>query len=255
MTPAQAYGHPNFVTDVPVQGPTDEGMRRLACCWTRTRIPQTPACADCEGPIPMWTRQAITPSVGSFSSGVQGFAESGLGNPYALALARPGTLAGPSDPTLDKGLAVAQLAWVQNALLTLNNKIMSTSGSSCPTWADPTANLAAAVGCFQAWWNTHYAKVSGGAAKMLRTDGGLDEDTLCALQTITSMHPEDFGTPFPDPTKQFCKAPPPLTQPLAAAQHHWGKLSTPVKIGVVTAALAGVGVVVYAVTRPKKESR
>lgn len=169
-----------------------------------------------------------------------------LGNPCSLALA------GPADPTLDKGLSIAQLAWVQNSLLTLNNKIMSTSGSACPTWADPTANLAAAVGCFQAWWNTHYG--TGQGAKTLRTDGGLDEDTLCALQTITAMHPEDFGTPFPDPAKQFCKPAAP-THPLAVAKAHWAGLSVPVKVGIGVGAVAVVGGIVYAVTRRKPGKR
>src|SRR5262249_31799998 len=35
QTPAQAYGSPDFVTDVPVQGPTDEGLRAQACWWVQ----------------------------------------------------------------------------------------------------------------------------------------------------------------------------------------------------------------------------
>ena len=66
VTPAQAYGHPNFVDDVPIQGPTDEGMRRLACCYSRS-LPQKPPCVDCEGPLPMWTHQSLSIPRGPFS--------------------------------------------------------------------------------------------------------------------------------------------------------------------------------------------
>jgi hypothetical protein len=163
-------------------------------------------------------------------------------------------LDGPSDPAVDAKFATDQLAWVQNTLLTLNDKIMSTSGSSCPTWADPTQHMAAAVGCFQTWWNTHYATPSGGAAKTLRTDGALDEDTLCALLTIVGMHPEDFSTPFPDPKKQFCQPPSALA---TVAKVHRGivnyleSLSMPAKFGIGVAAGVAVGGVVYAVARRK----
>lgn len=166
-------------------------------------------------------------------------------------------LQGPNDPAIDTGLAAAQMAWVQNALLILNDKIMSTSGSSCPTWADPTAHLPAAVQCFQLWWNTHYAG-TGKPGIPLRTDGVFDEDTLCALQTITSMHPEDFPIPFPDPTKQFCKPASPLA---AVAKVHRGivnyleSLSTPAKVGIGVAAVAAVGGTVYAVTRRNTNRR
>jgi hypothetical protein len=247
MTPAQAYGHPNFVTDVPIQGPTDEGMRRLACCWTRTHIPQTPACVDCEGPIPMWTQHSLNYGNRVAEAGA-GLGDPGLGNPFALALA------GPSDPAVDKGLAIAQLAWVQNSLLTLNNKIMSTSGSACPTWADPTAHLPAAVGCFQTWWNANYTG-SGKPGNPLRTDGVLDEDTLCSLVAVAQMHAPDFPTPFPDPNKQFCKPVHPLVKAGNGLLARWEHLSTPLKVGVVVGAAAVVGGTVYAVTRPRKPGK
>jgi hypothetical protein len=259
MTPAQAYGHPNFVDDVPVQGPTDEGMRRKACLWTQTRIPQTPACVDCEGPIPMWTQIALANT--RVNPSTLGGGSYALAAPpaYGLASGCGGTpcwagLQGPSDPAVDPKFAADQLAWVQNTLLTLNDKIMSSSGSSCPTWADPTQHMAAAVGCFQAWWNTHYAQASG-AAKTLRTDGALDEDSLCALITIVGMHPEDFPVPFPDPKKQFCQ---PATALAHVAKVHAGivsyieHLSTPAKVGLGVAVVAAVGGTVYAVSRRKK---
>jgi hypothetical protein len=62
LTPAQAYGHPDFVTDVPVQGPTDEGMRAAACWWTRHVLPPHPPCVDCSGgPIPAWAQRSLCP--------------------------------------------------------------------------------------------------------------------------------------------------------------------------------------------------
>ena len=210
----------------------------------------------------MWTRISLSPNrVNSSTLGAYG----GLGQepPYGLSgcggapcFSMTG-LQGPSDPAIDSKFAIEQLAWVQNTLLTLNDKIMSTSGSSCPTWADPTAHMQAAVGCFQSWWNTHYATPSGGAAKSLRTDGALDEDSLCALLTIVSMHPEDFPTPFPDPKKQFCQ---PSTVLAKVAKTHRGvmeyleHLSTPTKIGIGVAAVGAVGGVVYAVSRRQKNN-
>jgi hypothetical protein len=202
----------------------------------------------------MWTRQTLS-LVRNNYYGIGGeLGEPGLAGCGGVQCWSPTGLQGPSDPTVDSKFAVDQLAWVQNTLLTLNDKIMSTSGSSCPTWADPTAHMAAAVGCFQAWWNTHYAKPSGGAAKTLRTDGGLDEDTLCALLTIVGMHPEDFPTPFPDPKKQFCQ---PSSALATVAKVHRGivayleSLSTPAKVGIGVAAVAVVGGTVYAVARRK----
>jgi len=52
MTPAQAAGVPNYVTDVSTQGPTDPGQRQAACAWAQA-LPQ-PACVDCSGPVPPW---------------------------------------------------------------------------------------------------------------------------------------------------------------------------------------------------------
>ena len=48
-TPAQASGHQNFVTDVPVQGPTDEGIRAASCHFAAT-LPARPPCV--ERPLP-----------------------------------------------------------------------------------------------------------------------------------------------------------------------------------------------------------
>jgi hypothetical protein len=55
LTPAQASGHPDFVTDVATQGPTDPGQREAACRWAQT-LPTRPGCVDCTGPLPPWLR-------------------------------------------------------------------------------------------------------------------------------------------------------------------------------------------------------
>ena len=128
-------------------------------------------------------------------------------------------------------LSDAQGAWVQGALTALNM-----GHEAAPT-----------IGAFQTWWNATYVGV-GRPAKPLRTDGVLDEDTLCALQTVLPA-----GAPqFPDPTGQFCKSaslaqhPSPHSASLAA---RWDGLSTPAKVGVGVAAAAVVGGVAYAVVR------
>ena len=69
-TPAQVSGRYDFVTDVPIQGPTDEGIRAADCWWTQNVLPQPsgngsksgapgpgPACSDCNGPIPRWVNR------------------------------------------------------------------------------------------------------------------------------------------------------------------------------------------------------
>jgi hypothetical protein len=73
----------------------------------------------------------------------------------------------------------------------LNRQITGTTGTFCSSWQEPGTNLAAAVGCFQTW-----ANANGKAS--LRNDGVLDEDTLCALISVTVAHPDDFPTPFPN---------------------------------------------------------
>jgi peptidoglycan hydrolase-like protein with peptidoglycan-binding domain len=95
LTPAQATGQYDFVTDVPVQGPTDEGLRAASCWYAQNMTPQTPPCApraDCTGPIPQWTRRNLyfgpRPSGGDqyanrgggpiVPSGIGGIAETGI---------------------------------------------------------------------------------------------------------------------------------------------------------------------------------
>lgn len=57
QTPAQVSGNYDFVNDVPIQGPTDPGMRAASCWWTQNVLPvKDPACVDCKGPVPTWAR-------------------------------------------------------------------------------------------------------------------------------------------------------------------------------------------------------
>jgi hypothetical protein len=164
-------------------------------------------------------------------------------------------------------LTADQQTWVNHALGKLHHRIVSSTQSSCPTWQKPSANLAAAVGCFQFWFNAN----AGGS---LRTDGVLDEDSLCALVATTVAHAQDFQTPFPDPTGQRCSgnvpavaAAPVATVPAAPAapaatpatqastpppddkKPKEEGLSTVAKIGIGAAAVTVIGGIVYAVTR------
>jgi hypothetical protein len=223
MTPAQASGHPNFVTDVPVQGPTDEGIRAADCWFAQNRLPAKPACVDCNGPVPEWAR---TSGVGDLMETIS------FGGNGALGFA----LGGPGDPDVFATLTAAQQTWVQASLLLLNSKIMAASGTSCPTWVDPGVNLKAAVGCFQLWYNVNYG--TGQGSKALRTDGVVDADTLASIQMIASLHAADFNVPFP-----------------AAAGVPAKGLSTGAMVGIGVAGAAAVGGVIYTATRKSGKRR
>jgi hypothetical protein len=63
-TPAQATGHPgDWITDWPVQGPTDEGIRAADCWWAQNVLPAVPHCVDCQCPghvlVPGWSRRTM----------------------------------------------------------------------------------------------------------------------------------------------------------------------------------------------------
>lgn len=233
-TPAQAYGHPTL-NDVPVQGPTDPGLRADDCRYVQTNLPQTKACIDCEGTIPMWAKTTTVrgpgPGIGGISfgrSGVIGFALEAAG-----------------DPDVWTKLSAAQQAWVMNALIKLDAKIRETTQSTCKTFGP---SITAAGGCFQGWYNVNYAG-PGGPSRALRGDGVFDDDTLCALIMVVNMHPADFPVPFPDPEKKYCQV------PGSSAQ-------TQTKKGLSTASMFGIGAVVataggliYAATSGKKTGR
>lgn len=194
MTPAQASGRYDFVTDVPVQGPTDEGMRAADCWYAQNVLPAQPACVDCKGsPVPQWTNNSICPG--------NRLTYSGLGEQVRYGGKSVVGFGAPSDPAAT--LTPAQQAWVVGTLTALRTLI----GTACPSWVDLSPNLTAsqamsgaAIGCFQSWYNEN------NKASMLRTDGVLDEDTLCALVLTAGLHPVDVQTTFPDPNKQHCQA-------------------------------------------------
>lgn len=246
QTPAQAYGHPDFVTDVPVQGPTDPGMRAGSCWWAQNRLPAQPHCVDCQEKgnvmVPGWSRSSMAcPGCGMLGEAVS----------FGGGRARGFALGGPSDPAVT--LVAAQNAWVAQALTTLNGKILQASGTTCPTWADPATNLSAAVGCFQAWYNANYAPPKAPGVT-LRTDGVLDLDTLSALQMIAGMHPADFPTAYPATPAPLAN--PPVANPTAPAAPAAPAAATPSK-GLSTGEMVGIGLggaallggIVYAATR------
>lgn len=225
MTPAQASGHPNL-SDVPVQGPTDPGMRGADCWFAQNRLPKNPACVDCEGSIPMWTRTSISNVRGS---------SSGVGEQLSFG---SGALAGAGDPSVWEKLSRAQQEWVAASLIKLNNLIVTTTKTTCPTFGP---SVTAAGGCFQAWFNssTKGAMTKADGSKLvLRTDGVFDQDTLDALITITGMHGKDFQVPYP-----------------AGAALEKKGLSTGAMVGVGVAGVAVLGGIAYYAMRGKKTRR
>ena len=221
ITPAQADGHPNFVTDVPVQGPTDEGMRAASCWFAQNRLPAHPACVDCKGPIPMWTRHP----------GLLGEMISYGGRPLGLS---DGALGAAGDPEVWTKLSTDQQKWVVDSLTMLNNLIYQATGTRCATWGP---SITAAGGCFQGWFNAN-SKLTrpDGSPMRLRTDGTFDQDTLDALVTTAAMDPGHFPKPYP-----------------AAALAEKKKLSTGAMAGIAVAGAAVVGGLIYVAT--KKPSR
>lgn len=227
-TPAEASNPGNFIVDVPVQGPTDEGMRAADCWWVQHRIPtQKPACVDCEGSIPMWTRQSLV-----FGKG------SGVGEQISFGGFAIGS---PGDPEVYSHLSAEQQAWIGAALAKLNEVIVKTTGTTCPTWAPA---IPQATGCFQGWFNTNklgFTKADG-SPLVLRTDGVFDQDTLDALRTVAALSPKDFPTPFPGTT-------------LPGTGETKKKLSTGAMFGIAAAGAAAIGTVGYLVTRKPRRRR
>ena len=89
--------------------------------------------------------------------------------------------------------------------------------------------MPAAVACFQGWYNANVKP-----SKPVRTDGTLDETSLCALIEVTQVHSADFPTPYPG------SAP-------------CGRLSTLAKVGIgIGAAVAAGGVVTAVVVASKR---
>jgi hypothetical protein len=221
-TPAQAYGHPDFVNDWPVQGPTDPGIREADCRYAQTLpTPAEAPCVDCKGYVPMFarTKGLLGEQVSFGGRGVRAFA-----------------LAAAGDPDVWTKLNPEQQKWVISSLTMLNNLIYQGTGTMCPTWGP---SITAAGGCFQNWFNAN-AKLTkpDGSPVKLRTDGVFDQDTLDALNTITGMDPPHFPQAFP-PGYITSAAPEPK------------KLSTGAMVGIAAAGAAALGGVVYVATRKR----
>ena len=142
-------------------------------------------------------------------------------------------LLGPGDPLAT--LSDADQKWVMNALNDLNTKIVSANGAPCATWAP---NLSSMVGCFQGWFNVNVVAPSNGAAKMLRTDANLDQDTLDAIKMIVSRDQPSF------PSAPMANAP-------GGSGAVKPPMSTAVKAGIGAAGVVVVGGIVYVLTRKK----
>jgi len=158
-----------------------------------------------------------------------------LGEQVSLggARARGFALAAAGDPEVWTKLTAEQQKWVVDTLVKLNDQIVKTTGSTCPTWAP---SIDRASGCFQPWYNGMYVG-SPGFVK-LRTDGVFDADTLQALITTALIHQADFPASFP------------------------GQLPTAAKKGLSTGAMVGIGAgvaaaggLLYAATRGGSKSR
>lgn len=217
LTPRQAAKvmqddgtYQDWVDDVPVQGPTDRDIRTAGCWWKNNVLDK--ATDDAGRIVPQWTQNSLCIGNRMMSSGIGGVGES---------VRRGGALGQPSSGD-------AESQWVLATLTQLNALILKSGNKPCATWpADPTKAMPAAVACFQGWYNAN----AGGS---LRTDGTLDNATLCALVAVTKEHAADFPTPYPG-------------IPLCLST-----LSLPVKIGIGVAAALVVGGTVAAISNKKK---
>lgn len=148
-------------------------------------------------------------------------------------------LAAANDPSVWEKLTPEQQTWVRDALVKLNNLIVQTTKTTCPTFGP---SVTAAGGCFQQWFNANtkgaYTKADG-SKLVLRTDGVFDQDTLDALITITGVYGKDFQAPFPG----------------ASTIAEKKKLSTGAMVGIGLAVAAVGGGAVYYATRGKKSRR
>lgn len=174
----------------------------------------------------MAVRQQVIPGLGERVS---------FGGVGALGYA----LESVGDPEIWTKLTGAQQTWVVDTLVKLNELIVNTTHTSCPTWA-PAIDRAS--GCFQAWFNA--AKMGftkqDGSLLVLRTDGVFDQDTLDALRTVAALNPQDFKTPFPGTS---------LPGPEKKG------LSTGAMVGIGVAGVAAVGGIAYVAMGGKKKKR
>ena len=257
-TPAQAaeimrqngtYG--DWVTDVPVQGPTDPGIRAAGCWWKENVLDKA---TDHQGAmVPMWTQQSLCigdrPCVRTAGVGEAvhrgGVRVGALGQVPAVGPSpAPAPTKASAPPGIWSRLSDAESHWVASTLIQLNALIVKAGNAPCATWPadllkdDATAisKMPAAVGCFQGWFNTNV----GGS---LRTDGTLDERTACALVLVTGQHPADFTTPYPGVLN--CGG---WLAKLTA-------LSLPAKVGIGAGVAVVVGGTIAAIASAKKKPR
>lgn len=198
MTPAQASGNPNQWINDWPVQGPTDPGIRAADCW--------------------WVKNALpTQSPACVDCKTRGgllgaaFSDWGLG--------------AVGDPDIADRLTPEQQGWVAGGISHLAPK------GECP----PGSDLAGMIKCFQNGYNRETASLP---VRRLRTDGVLDEDTLCALQSFVA---DNGGTPFPDPTKTYCQSPQPVTGT--------SSLSKGAIAGIAAAGAVVVGGIVYAVTR------
>lgn len=189
----------------------------------------------------MWTQRSLSVVRGE-SAGIGeqislgGKRVAGFGNIVGIAAA--------GDPDIWSKLSTTQQTWIVNTLTKLNDKIVQSSGTTCPTWGP---SITAAGGCFQAWWNANNI-----SPMKLRTDGVFDEDTLCALITMAGLDKASFPTLFPDPEKKYCLLPsgetPTHAKTVETVEPKKG-LSTGAMVGIAAGGVAVAGGIYYVATR------
>lgn len=177
----------------------------------------------------MWAKQSLSHVRGE---------SAGIGEQISFggAVVRGFGIGAAGDPEVWTKISSEQQAWVMNALVKLNEMIVKTTGTSCPTFGP---SIMAAGGCFQAWFNANMKGMTGADGKpvVLRTDGVFDQQTLDALRTVAALHATDFPVPYPG---------------TEAPGYAKSKLSTGAMVGIGVAGATVVGLGIYAVTRKKK---
>lgn len=183
----------------------------------------------------MWATQSLSHVRGQSSGIGERISFGGVG-------VRGFSLSAAGDPDVWTKLTRDQQTWVVNALSKLNDSIVKTTGTTCPTWGP---SVTAAGGCFQNWFNGARLGLTkpDGSAVTLRTDGVFDQDTLDALRTVTALHTKDFPVPFPGTSL------PGLT---GTGEK---KLSTGAMVGIGTGVVAVLGGIAYVATRKKPGKR
>jgi hypothetical protein len=253
LTPAQAAEvarangtYNDWVTDVPVQGPTDPGIRAAGCWWKDNVLDKV---TNEQGAVvPRWTQSSPLCVDGgareAIYRGGKRIGALGADPPAAAtpATAAPATGSASPAPAPPPGiwsrLSDAESHWIASTLIQLNTLILKAGNKPCVTWpadllkddASAVAKLPAAVACFQGWYNNNLSP-----NWKLRTDGTLDEATACALVVTTGQHAADFPTPYPGVLN--CG------------------LSTLAKVGIGLGAAVAVGGAVAAVVAASKKKK